>query len=155
MWTSNALNREADIDHCPADTNPSIEPRDRRETEVETGESMRMMEPLRSADRISRAKSACRSSLILQVQGKAALMQTHSGVFLLASLRLWERNALFLSVMFRLNLRQDTPYHPAGEGHIFSLPQPRINNRSLIDFTVPGGERFKSRASVPAVSSEE
>ncbi|KAI9546517.1 hypothetical protein NQZ68_026738 [Dissostichus eleginoides] len=72
MWTSNALNREADIDHCPADTNPSIEPRDRRETEVETGESMRMMEPL--------------------VQGKAALMQTHSGVFLLASLRLWERN---------------------------------------------------------------
>ncbi|KAK5901835.1 hypothetical protein CesoFtcFv8_007154 [Champsocephalus esox] len=40
--------------------------------------------------------------------------------------------ALFLSVMFRLNLRQDTPHHPAGEGHVFSLPQPpRINNRSL------------------------
>ncbi|KAI4798152.1 hypothetical protein KUCAC02_022252, partial [Chaenocephalus aceratus] len=49
-------------------TNPSTEPRGRRETEVETGESMRM------------------------VQDKAALMQTRSGVFLLASLRLWERN---------------------------------------------------------------
>lgn len=47
MWTSNEWNREAAIDRRPTDTNPSTEaPGPRRETEVETGGSMRMMEPL-------------------------------------------------------------------------------------------------------------
>lgn len=46
MWTSNAQNKEADIDRRPAEANPSIEPWHQRETELESGGSMRMMEPL-------------------------------------------------------------------------------------------------------------
>lgn len=46
MWTSNAQNRKVDIDHRPADANPSTELWGQRETEVETRGSMRMMEPL-------------------------------------------------------------------------------------------------------------
>lgn len=42
----NNRNREADIDHCSADAITSTELWGRQETELETGRSMKMMEPL-------------------------------------------------------------------------------------------------------------